>query len=85
MLWVSLFLFCCLVCVVGQFAFTFLYYYFPSQTGAQRSEEPSEQQLEDVWQEVSSELSALLQGREEVPQDIAPFDAASEVDVDQQR
>ena len=59
---------------------------FPFITArSKKPEELTEQQLEDIWQEVSSDLSALLQGREEVPQDVAPFDAASEVDVDQQR
>ncbi|XP_053408285.1 protein timeless homolog isoform X2 [Mercenaria mercenaria] len=47
--------------------------------------EPSEQELEDLWDEISSELSAIFQGRSDIPDDVAPFDAASEIDVDQQR
>ncbi|ESP02893.1 hypothetical protein LOTGIDRAFT_230391 [Lottia gigantea] len=46
---------------------------------------PSEIELEDMWDEISSDLSAMIQGREDIPTDISPFDAASEVDVDQQR
>ena len=49
------------------------------------TQEPSEQELEDLWDEVSSELSAIFQGRSEIPTDVTPFDAASEVDVDEQR
>ena len=49
------------------------------------NQEPSEQELEDLWDEVSSELSAIFQGRSEIPTDVTPFDAASEVDVDEQR
>lgn len=47
--------------------------------------EPSEQELEDLWDEISSELSAIFQGRSDIPEDVTPFDAASEIDVDQQR
>ena len=47
--------------------------------------EPSEQELDELWDEVSSELSAIFQGRSDVPDNVLPFDAASEVDVDQQR
>ena len=45
----------------------------------------SPEQLEDLWDEVSSDLSAVLQGRADLPHDVTPFDAASEVDEDQQR
>ncbi|XP_071101341.1 protein timeless homolog [Haliotis cracherodii] len=46
--------------------------------------EPTPQELEDLWDEISSQLSSIFQGRDEVP-DVTPFDAASEVEVDQQR
>ncbi len=46
---------------------------------------PTPQELEDAWDALSSDLSAIFQGRGDVPADVAPFDAASEVDVDQQR
>ena len=49
------------------------------------AEGPSEEQLDEMWDNVSGELSAIFQGREDVPTDVSPFDAASEVDVDQQR
>lgn len=45
----------------------------------------TQQELEDLWDEISSDLSALFQGRGELPSDVLPFDAASEVDVEQQR
>ena len=50
-----------------------------------KSNEPTEEQLETQWMEMSSELTALLAGKESLPDDITPFDAASEIDVDQQR
>ena len=58
-----------------------------SVDGAQvnAAEGPSEEQLDEMWDNVSGELSAIFQGREDVPTDVSPFDAASEVDVDQQR
>ena len=46
---------------------------------------PTEQQLEDLWDDVSTDLSAIFQGRGDLPDDVTPFDAASEVDIQQQR
>lgn len=46
---------------------------------------PSRDQLEEVWDSVSSDLSSVLQGRLTLPEDVTPFDAAANVDVDQQR
>ncbi|XP_061179569.1 protein timeless homolog [Saccostrea echinata] len=47
--------------------------------------EPTPEELEDKWDDISGELSSLIQGRGELPADVSPFDAASEVDIDQQR
>lgn len=51
--------------------------------------EPPNEQLEEEWQnEVSEKLSRLLQGLEETnisKSDVCPFDALSEVPVDDQR
>ncbi|XP_064643894.1 protein timeless homolog [Lineus longissimus] len=54
---------------------------------SQCTEEPqyTEEELESMWDSVSSELSGILQGRGEMPDDVAPFDAASEVEIEQQR
>ena len=49
---------------------------------------PTEAELEEKWDDgVSGELSAIFQGRSgtELPQDVLPFDAASQVDIEQQR
>ncbi|XP_014669894.1 PREDICTED: protein timeless homolog [Priapulus caudatus] len=47
---------------------------------------PTEQQLEDIWDEVSGELSAIFQNRADDPLPmVAPFDAASDAPVDQQK
>ncbi|XP_074652885.1 protein timeless homolog [Tubulanus polymorphus] len=45
----------------------------------------SEEELEEMWDNVSDELSAILQGRGDVPADVTPFDAASEQDMEQQK
>ena len=47
--------------------------------------ETTEEELEEIWDNISSELSAIFQGRGEIPQEVTPFDAASEIDVDLQR
>ena len=50
-----------------------------------RNTGPTPEELEALWDTVSGELSAIFQARGELPENVAPFDAASEVDVDQQR
>ncbi|XP_050412859.1 protein timeless homolog [Patella vulgata] len=57
----------------------------PKEKPGSAASGPSEQELEDMWDEISGELSEIVQNRKEIPTDITPFDAASEVDVDQQR
>ncbi|KAH9496091.1 hypothetical protein Btru_012707 [Bulinus truncatus] len=48
-------------------------------------EEPTEEQLTELWDsQASSEIQSLLQGHPELPEGLSPFDAASEVDVDEQ-
>ena len=47
---------------------------------------PSDEQLEELWDTISSDLSAIFQGRgPSLPTDITPFDAASDVEIDQQK
>ncbi|XP_022340668.2 protein timeless homolog [Crassostrea virginica] len=50
-----------------------------------QSRDLTHEELEDKWDDISGELSSLIQGRGELPTDVAPFDAASEVDIDHQR
>ncbi|KAL3836515.1 hypothetical protein ACJMK2_021941 [Sinanodonta woodiana] len=57
----------------------------PESKGSHQPSEPTAQEIEDLWDEVSSDLSAIFQGRTEVPQNVSPFDAASEVDINEQR
>ena len=45
----------------------------------------TEEDREAVWDEISDEVSALLQGQNELPDSAAPFDAASSVSIEQQR
>nr|XP_054752328.1 protein timeless homolog [Lytechinus pictus] len=43
-------------------------------------------QLTQVWDDtLAMELSSMLQGREDIPDDVVPFDAASEMPVEEQR
>ncbi|KAG8314055.1 hypothetical protein J6590_101372 [Homalodisca vitripennis] len=43
------------------------------------------QNLEAIWDQVGPELSAVLQGQAEIPSDLTPFDAASDLTMDQQK
>lgn len=44
------------------------------------------EEIEQKWQELASDLSAILQGHAgEIPESAIPFDAASEVPVDEQK
>ena len=47
----------------------------------------SQVELDDKWEDISSDLSAIFQGRAEgeLPTDVAPFDAASQVEDEQHR
>jgi len=45
----------------------------------------TEEDREAVWDEISDEVSALLQGQHELPQSAVPFDAASFISIEQQR
>jgi len=45
----------------------------------------TEEERESVWDEISDEVSVLLQGERELPESAVPFDAASSVSMEQQR
>ena len=45
----------------------------------------TEEDREAVWDEISDEVSALLQGQSEIPASAAPFDATSTITIEQQR
>jgi len=45
----------------------------------------TEEERDAVWDEISDEVSALLQGQRELPDSAMPFDAASTVTIEQQR
>ena len=57
----------------------------PRQNQQQQPEGESEEVLNDKWDEVTSDLSAMLQEREDIPENVVPFDAASEQPVEEQR
>ena len=45
----------------------------------------SREENEAIWEALSGQLSALLQGREELPTDVIPFDAASDESMEEQK
>ncbi|XP_066149968.1 protein timeless homolog isoform X2 [Euwallacea fornicatus] len=47
--------------------------------------QPQELDLESMWDEASPQISTVLQDVREFPNDIAPFDAASDVPIDDQK
>ncbi|KAJ8036132.1 Protein timeless-like [Holothuria leucospilota] len=44
-----------------------------------------EAELNESWDNIAGDLSAMLQGREDIPENVVPFDAASEQPVEEQR
>ncbi|XP_022107896.1 protein timeless homolog [Acanthaster planci] len=58
-----------------------------AQRQQQQIEQPGEdeEELNASWDNVTSDLSAMLQGREDIPENAVPFDAASELPVEEQR
>ncbi|XP_018327682.1 protein timeless homolog [Agrilus planipennis] len=44
-----------------------------------------EKNLESLWEEVSSQLSAVLENPSQIPSDIVPFDASSDTPIDEQK
>ena len=44
------------------------------------------EEIEQKWQDLASDLSAKLQGHAgDIPESVVPFDAASEIPVDEQK
>jgi len=56
-----------------------------SKSGGGGGEGAKRMGREEMWELVSGELSATLQGRGEIPSDVVPFDAASDVPVEDQK
>ncbi|XP_071991124.1 protein timeless homolog [Engystomops pustulosus] len=53
---------------------------------SQRDELPkSSEELEEIWRSLSEKLSSCAMGSESLPDEIVPFDAASEIPVEDQR
>lgn len=47
--------------------------------------EVRELQLDSMWDEASPQISTVLQNTTEFPNDIAPYDAVSDVPIDDQK
>ncbi|XP_078660707.1 protein timeless homolog isoform X2 [Branchiostoma floridae x Branchiostoma belcheri] len=56
-----------------------------AEQGAAGPAEPSEEDLNTVWDGLSGDLSTFIQGEGELPQDVAPFDAALDTPLEEQR
>lgn len=68
---------------------TVLLYIF-SITGKQTTDqsqtaEAREMALNESWDNIAGDLSAMLQDREDIPDNVIPFDAASEQPIEEQR
>ncbi|XP_038077743.1 protein timeless homolog isoform X2 [Patiria miniata] len=59
----------------------------PTAQRQQHAEQPGEadEELNALWDNITSDLSAMFQGREDIPENAVPFDAASELPVEEQR
>ncbi|XP_051865366.1 protein timeless homolog isoform X2 [Pristis pectinata] len=49
------------------------------------SSEKSQEELEEIWKTTSEQLGKCAEGQEVLPEDLVPFDAASETPVEEQR
>ncbi|KAK9703341.1 hypothetical protein QE152_g29405 [Popillia japonica] len=56
-----------------------------SEVGHDSAAKTSESDLANRWDEVGPQLSVVLDGRAEIPDDLVPFDATSDVPIDEQK
>lgn len=69
----------------------FYFFYFPGSGSAQSTQTSAasqltfSQELDRKWDEASQQLSVVLEGGGEFLTDIVPFDAASDVPIDDQK
>ncbi|XP_066299874.1 protein timeless homolog isoform X1 [Branchiostoma lanceolatum] len=56
-----------------------------AEQGAAGPPEPSEENLNTLWDGLSGDLSTFIQGEGELPQDVAPFDATLDTPLEEQR
>ncbi|KAM3935169.1 protein timeless homolog [Leptodactylus fuscus] len=53
---------------------------------SQSAEQPrSSEELDEIWKSISEKLNSCAMGSESLPEEIVPFDAASEIPVEEQR
>ncbi|KAM6325892.1 protein timeless homolog isoform 3-T4 [Alca torda] len=57
----------------------------PRAAAALALQPPSAEELEELWAGLAPQLQACLQGEVPLPEDVVPFDAASETPVEEQR
>ncbi|XP_067170063.1 protein timeless homolog [Apteryx mantelli] len=57
----------------------------PRAPAALTAQPPTPQELEELWASLTPQLQACMQGEVPLPEDVVPFDAASETPVEEQR
>ncbi|XP_068777323.1 protein timeless homolog isoform X3 [Struthio camelus] len=57
----------------------------PRAPAALTAQPPTPEELEDLWTSLAPQLQACVQGEVPLPEDVVPFDAASETPVEEQR
>jgi hypothetical protein len=71
---------------VGMFKKNFTAFFYPVlESNVTAHEVAPIQSLEELWDEVGPQISAVLQNDGVIPNDIVPFDAASDRDMDEQK
>lgn len=65
--------------------FTYNYNFNFTDTPQPQGISNPEIELEQQWDEVSPQLSAVLEGTVDIPTDVVPFDAGSDVPIDDQK
>lgn len=56
-----------------------------SKQSASASSDKSQEELEEIWKAALEQLGRCAEGQELLPEDLVPFDAASEIPVEEQR
>lgn len=51
----------------------------------EKAQKAKQENNEETWDNISGTISALLQGQDEVSNEVSPFDAASDIPIDEQK
>lgn len=59
--------------------------YIESKSKAVKSSQPTIMDIHGQWDDVATQISVVLENDGAIPKDIVPFDAASDVPMDDQK